>query len=192
MPDTLFKKGRTKTGGRPPGGRNKQTLRRAAAALEGDGILSEIVRKAKEGSVEHEKLYVRALLPRPETFLGPFDYTAPVTVDDARLQILTLGERVVRGELSVEAHDVILKGLRLYLGDVAAEEQLRLAAIKKYVVVENTGPDLPLAPGDTAIMRDSAIPLDGPRPPGLAEPGPGEGEQPSAAVLPFPQPPDAA
>ena len=40
--------------------------------------------------------------------------------------ILVLGGRVARGEISVQAHDVLLGNLRAYLSDTAAEQQKRI------------------------------------------------------------------
>jgi uncharacterized protein with von Willebrand factor type A (vWA) domain len=61
-----------------------------------------------------------------QTFIGPIDYTAPATPEEARAMILVLGERVARNEISVEAHEVLLNNLRAYLGDKAAEQQRTL------------------------------------------------------------------
>jgi hypothetical protein len=40
--------------------------------------------------------------------------------------ILSLGERMARREISVEAHNALVNGLRAYLGDKAAEQQKKL------------------------------------------------------------------
>jgi hypothetical protein len=61
-----------------------------------------------------------------QTFIEPVDYTAPTTPEEARATILVLGERVARGELSIEAHAVLLDNLKAYLGDRAAEQQRML------------------------------------------------------------------
>jgi hypothetical protein len=53
--------------------------------------------------------------PLKETFVGPIDYAAPKTVQEARAAILELGERMARREISVEAHDALINGIRTYL-----------------------------------------------------------------------------
>ena len=61
-----------------------------------------------------------------ETFIGLDGYTAPTSPQEARELILTLGERMARREVSVEAHDALVGGLKVYLGDqaMALEEQV--------------------------------------------------------------------
>jgi hypothetical protein len=56
------------------------------------------------------------------------EYAAPKTVEEARSNILDLGERLARREISVEAHDALVNGIRTYLGDKAAEQQKNLNA----------------------------------------------------------------
>ena len=50
----------------------------------------------------------------------------PRTADEARATILELGARLAKREISVEAHDALINGLRVYLGDRAAEQQRQL------------------------------------------------------------------
>ena len=54
------------------------------------------------------------------------DYAAPKTADEARGLILELGERLAKREISVEAHDALVGGIKAYLSDKAAEQQKRL------------------------------------------------------------------
>jgi hypothetical protein len=68
---------------------------------------------------------------RSETFIGPVDYQKPRSVEEARETILVLGERLARKELSVEAHDALVGGLKTYLGDRAAEQQRELDRLKE-------------------------------------------------------------
>ena len=51
--------------------------------------------------------------------------------------ILVLGERVARGELSIEAHAVLLDNLKAYLGDKAAEQERRVSELED--IVRNGG-----------------------------------------------------
>jgi hypothetical protein len=60
------------------------------------------------------------------TFVGPIDYAAPKTVEEARATILELGKRVARREISVDAHDSLVNGIKANLGDKAAEQQKKL------------------------------------------------------------------
>jgi hypothetical protein len=76
--------------------------------------------------------------PRPapvqtEMFLTPVDYTAPTTPDEARSLVLTLGERLARGALSLQAHDALVAGLRAYLGDQAMALEEQVAALEDLV-----------------------------------------------------------
>ena len=57
-------------------------------------------------------------------------YAAPTTVEEARALILGLGERLARGEISVIAHDALINGLKVYLGDKAAEQEKILARLE--------------------------------------------------------------
>jgi hypothetical protein len=68
--------------------------------------------------------------PRTETFVGPIGYAAPKTVEEARSAILALGERLAKCEISVEAHDSLISGLRAYLGDKAVEQQRALDRVE--------------------------------------------------------------
>ena len=72
--------------------------------------------------------------PRPyagkETFTAAIDYETPKTVE-AREAILALGERLAKGEISVELHDGLINGLRAFLGDKAAEQERRLAELEE-------------------------------------------------------------
>jgi len=72
-----------------------------------------------------------------QTFIEPVDYTAPTTPEEARATILVLGERVARGELSIEVHAVLLDNLKAYLGDKAAEQERRVSELED--IVRNGG-----------------------------------------------------
>jgi hypothetical protein len=54
--------------------------------------------------------------PRAETFVGPIDYSAQPTLEEARQAILGLGERMAKREISVAAHNAPVGGLRACLG----------------------------------------------------------------------------
>jgi hypothetical protein len=69
--------------------------------------------------------------PRPETFIGPIDYVRPSDVEGARAAILELGERTAKHEISVEAHDTLVSGLKVYLADKAAEQQRKLDELEE-------------------------------------------------------------
>ena len=49
--------------------------------------------------------------------------------------ILPLGGKVARGEISVEAHDVLLSNLRAYLADRAAELE---AVVEQHIAEEKS------------------------------------------------------
>ena len=91
-------------------------------------IVEKLVEKAKNGELWALKFIGERFVPlvSRQTFIEPVDYTAPTTPEEARATILVLGERVARGQLSIEAHAVLLDNLKAYLGDRAAEQQRML------------------------------------------------------------------
>lgn len=129
--------------GRKPGGRNKRTL--LALPKTYPDALAHLVAviESNDGTITPE-LKVRAAIglaayqhPKPtpaqtETFIS-LDYVAPKTPEEARAIILTLGERATRGEISVQAHDLLIGNLRVYLTDKAAEQEKKLAAIERHI-----------------------------------------------------------
>ena len=107
-------------------------------------MLKEVVkkvveaRKAKNGRSWACKLIIERLVgPAREaprlTIIGPVDYEAPRTAAEARAMILVLGGKVARGEISVEAHDVLFGNLRAYLADRAAELE---AVVEQHIAEE--------------------------------------------------------
>jgi hypothetical protein len=117
--------------GRRKGTPNQGTTR--ARRLIADGadkkIVDKVVNDAQAGDIDARRLYFRYLRPAPsrsETFIGPIDYQAPKTVEDARVRILELGERLARHEISLEAHDSLIGGIKAFLGDRAVEQQRML------------------------------------------------------------------
>ena len=117
--------------GRRKGTPNKGTERERRLIAEDDDkeIVKQVIANAKAGDVEARRVYFRFLRPppsRPETYIGPIDYEAPKSVEGGRAAILELGERLAKHEISVEAHDALVNGIRAYLGDKAAEQQKKL------------------------------------------------------------------
>jgi len=125
---TAFSQGRAKTGGRKSGSRNKRTI---AAAARPDALAHlEKVMTSTDGTITPD-LKLRAAIalaqyqhskPAP-TYVAVDGYEEPKTVEEARTLILKLGARLAKGEISVVAHDALVNGLRVYLGDKAAEQQ---------------------------------------------------------------------
>jgi hypothetical protein len=130
-----FANGHPKTGGRKKGSRNKRTLDAAPRLDALDHI--EKVMATDDGTISPD-VRLRAAIalamyqhPRlspshTEAFVTVDSYTSPKTPDEARQAILTLGERLAQGEVSVQAHDALVGGLKAYLSDKAAEQQRRL------------------------------------------------------------------
>jgi hypothetical protein len=115
--------------GMKPGTRHKATVM-AERLMSADAgpIIKKLVSAAKAGEPWALKFIGERFVPlmSRQTFIGPIDYTAPATPEEARAMILVLGERVARNDISVEAHEVLLNNLRAYLGDKAAEQQRTL------------------------------------------------------------------
>jgi hypothetical protein len=138
--------GRTATGkfapgnkvsrGKLPGERNRATLM-AERLLSKDAAaaMRKIGAAAKAGEPWALKFIGERFVPLTlrQTFIEPVDYMAPTTPEEARATILVLGERVARGELSVEAHSVLLDNLQAYLGDKAAEQERRVSELEDIV-----------------------------------------------------------
>jgi hypothetical protein len=126
----------------PNSGRKKGTGNKRARAHP-DAL--EHLAKVVDGKMANvtEELRVRAAsvlaqyqnpkptAPRVETFITPINYTAPKTVEAARAMVLTLGERLSKREISVEAHDALVGGIKVYLTDKAAEQQRELDRLKE-------------------------------------------------------------
>src|SRR5580692_9309623 len=97
--------------GKLRGERNRATLM-AERLLSKDAAaaMRKIGAAAKAGEPWALKFIGERFVPLTsrQTFIEPVDYMAPTTPEEARATILVLGERVARGELSVEAHSVLL------------------------------------------------------------------------------------
>ena len=97
--------------GKLPGERNRATLM-AERLLSKDvtAAMRKIGAAVRAGEPWALKFIGERFVPLTsrQTFIGPIDYTAPTTPEEARAMILDLGERVARNELSIEAHDVLL------------------------------------------------------------------------------------
>jgi hypothetical protein len=120
-----FTNGRTKTGGRPKGGRNKRTIAAASRPDALDHI--EKVMATNDGTVTPDvRLRAATVLamyqhsrPAPshtEAFVTVDGYEEPKTVEEARALILKLGVRLARGEISVQANDALIMGCAPILG----------------------------------------------------------------------------
>jgi hypothetical protein len=132
-----FVKGHRKFGGRKPGALNKRTVR-VAPKIHADALdyLAAVV--ASEDPTISTELKVRAATslasfqhskpatPRVETFIGPIEYVVPATVAEARAAILELGGRAARHEISIETHNVLVEGLKVYLADRSVEQGRKL------------------------------------------------------------------
>jgi hypothetical protein len=121
-------KPRPPNAGRRAGTPNKATERARRLIAEGRdrAIVDKITEGAETGDRAFAAMYLKHLRPpRPrETFVTPIpDYAKPASIEAARQAILDLGERLAKGELSIEAHDALVGGLRTYLNDKAAEQQ---------------------------------------------------------------------
>jgi hypothetical protein len=69
--------------------------------------------------------------PTPLRFVGPVDYAAPKTVDEARAALLELGgERLARREIPIELHDALVNGIRVWLADHTVEQERRLCKLE--------------------------------------------------------------
>jgi hypothetical protein len=128
--------------GRRKGSVNKGTIRERLLVTQSADreIVNKVLEEAKAGDIEARRLYFRYLRPpMHECFILPTEYRAPTNVEEARALVLELGERLTKGELSLQAHDALVGGLRAYLADKAAEHEHRLAELED--VIRNEGPD---------------------------------------------------
>jgi hypothetical protein len=126
-----FVKGQAKpaNGGRRKGTPNKRTVAERLRIANGPdrAIVDKVIEDARAGDIEARRLYFRYLRPPlHETFLFPVDYRAPSNAEEARALVLELGERLTKGEMSLQAHDALVGGLRAYLTDKSAEQGRQL------------------------------------------------------------------
>jgi hypothetical protein len=138
----MFKKGRQKTGGRAKGTPNHNTVRERRLVADKDDrkIIDGVIEASKAGDPSARVVYfryVRPASPRTGTFLKPIDYKVPTTVDEAHAAILALGGRLAKGEISLEAHDAFVGGLRAFLASKAAEQQRQLDAIEAELAMKD-------------------------------------------------------
>ncbi len=124
--------------GRKKGARNKRTI---AAEAYPDAL--EHLTKVMTATTDSDPtitpdLRLRAAIglaayqhPKPAPMYVAVDgYEEPKTVEEARTLILKLGARLARGEISVVAHDALVNGIKVYLGDKAAEQEKILARLE--------------------------------------------------------------
>jgi hypothetical protein len=137
--------GFVKGGKKPPGSgkkkgtANKGTIRAKRLIAEADdkAIVDVTVAAAKAGDPSAQNLYYRYLrppAPKPQTFVAaPVDYVAPTTIEEARETLLTLGERLTKGEISIEVHDALAGALKTFLFDKSVEQEKRLDRLEAYL-----------------------------------------------------------
>jgi hypothetical protein len=137
--DGRFAAGNKSSRGRPKGARDRATtIAEKLFAADVEEVVKKVVEAAKNGESWACKLIIERLVgPAREaprlTIIGPVDYEEPRTAADARAMILVLGGKVARGEISVEAHDVLFGNLRAYLADRAAELE---AVVEQHIAEE--------------------------------------------------------
>jgi hypothetical protein len=145
MPKFAKGKPRHPNAGRRKGTPNKGTTRAKRLISEGDDkkIVDAIVAAAKLGDIEARRVYFRHLRPPPphsERYVEPIDYTAPKAVEEARGVILDLGERLAKGTISLEIHDALISGLKVFLADKAADQQRKLDELQEALRAGEDGP----------------------------------------------------
>jgi hypothetical protein len=136
---TAFAKGRPKTGGRKKGARNKRTLAAEPKVYPNSLDHLAAVMAATDDPSTTPELRLRAAIalaqyqhpkPAPSRFLNPIDYTPPQSLEEARAAFLELGQRLMQGKIPLEAHDVLIDGIKAYLSDVTAEQEKRLTRLE--------------------------------------------------------------
>ena len=141
-----FAPGNKASRGRPKGARDKATaIAEKLFAADIKEVAEKVVQAAKNGESWACRLIIERLIgpvrETPETFLSPLTgYVAPQTPEEARQSLLKLGERLARGELSIQAHDALVAGLRAYLGDAAMALEAQLAELEDLVRYGPPGP----------------------------------------------------
>jgi hypothetical protein len=132
-----FAKGKPRhpNAGRRKGTPNKGTVRARQLVAERDDktIIDGVIEGAKLNDPSARTIYfryVRPSSPRTGTYLKPIEYTTPKTVEEAHATVLELGKRLAKGEISIEAHDALVNGIRVYLASKAAEQQRQLDALE--------------------------------------------------------------
>jgi len=131
--------------GRRKGSRNRRTIVAESARNYPDGLayLVKVMQSENDPLVTPDMRLKAAISisqyqhPKPtpveiETFIS-LDYVAPKSPQEARDLILSLGERATRGEISVQAHELLIANLKAYLTDKAAEQEKKLTALENHV-----------------------------------------------------------
>lgn len=129
-----FAKGKPRppNAGRRRGTPNRGTERARRLISDDDDkqIVERVITGAKNGEPEPLRVYFRYLRPPTPRFLTPIDYTSPQSLEEARAAFLELGQRLMNGEIPLEAHDALITGLKAYLGDTTAEQEKRLSRLE--------------------------------------------------------------
>jgi hypothetical protein len=139
-----FTRGRTKTGGRGPGGRNKRTLAAAPKtyvdALE---YLSTVVTATDDSTITPD-LRLRAAIalaqyqrPKPTSLKPvpgqPIDLEPPKNAQEARDAIARITSMIAKAEIDGEHGARVIAGLEAFLSARAAELE---AEVEKFRTVE--------------------------------------------------------
>jgi hypothetical protein len=137
-----FTKGHAKVGGRRKGALNHNTMRERRLVADKDDrkIIDGVIEASKAGDASARVVYfryVRPASPRAGTFLKPIDYKVPTTVEEAHAAILALGGRLAKGEISLEAHDALVGGLRAFLAAKAAEQERRPSELEAELAIKD-------------------------------------------------------
>ena len=136
----VFAPGQPKIGGRKPGVRNKKTVaaRERADALDfiekvvatDDGTITSDVRLRAAATLARYE-HPQPSPSRTETYVEIRGYVAPTTAIEAGQTLIALGEKLARGEISVEAHDALTGSLQTFLSSKAIDQEKRLAEIEE-------------------------------------------------------------
>ena len=132
-----FVKGQPKTpgSGKRKGSVNKNTERARRLIAEGDDkiIVNQVVEAAKAGDRGAQQTYFRFVRPSPPAALTTpiAGYKTPDSVEEARELILWLGSQLAEGAIGATIHDALVRGLRAYLADKAADQQRELDQLKE-------------------------------------------------------------
>jgi hypothetical protein len=117
-----FRPGRSGNPSGAPKGPRSLTMRiKAMAEKDAVAIVASIIEGAKLGDVECRRLYLKYLLPMPKLIATPVDLPLAQSAHEAQEQIARLTTMAARGDLDLDALQVLTRSLMLSIDTRLAE-----------------------------------------------------------------------
>jgi hypothetical protein len=119
--------------GRPVGSPNKRAkILRDLVTTAAKPIIKDIIKKARDGDANQQKIFVQHLLP-PLRFIEPplADFPVVSNAAEAVAQIAVVTQRMAQGEIDIDAAHAIIDRLKTFVvGYSAVELEMEVAKAK--------------------------------------------------------------